>query len=105
MLATVTVDGAMETPLWASAVERLIGNPEREFDPKAYMLLAVGEFTKGSSRLRLRPPYWAASGADTFSDAWFLISPRSAPLTSGDMDVKRIETSLPPPGSVPMIFP
>jgi hypothetical protein len=39
VLATVTVDGVMETPLWTAAVERLIGNPGRGVDPKTYMLL------------------------------------------------------------------
>jgi hypothetical protein len=39
MLATVTVDGFMETPLWTSAVEGLMGNSGRGVDPKTYMLL------------------------------------------------------------------
>ena len=39
LLATVTVDGFMETPLWAAAVEGLIGNPGTGVDPKAYMLI------------------------------------------------------------------
>jgi hypothetical protein len=39
MLGTVTVDGFMETPLWAAAVEGLIGNPGTGVDPKAYMLI------------------------------------------------------------------
>ena len=39
LLGTVTVDGFMETPLWAAAVEGLIGNPGTGVDPKAYMLI------------------------------------------------------------------
>jgi hypothetical protein len=39
MLGTVTVDGLMETPLWAAVVEDLIGKPGMGFDLKAYMLL------------------------------------------------------------------
>ena len=39
MLGTVTVDGFMETPLWAAAVEGLIGNSGTGVDPKAYMLI------------------------------------------------------------------
>ena len=38
MLGTVTVDGFMETPLWAAAVESLIGSPGTGVDQKAYML-------------------------------------------------------------------
>ena len=39
LLGTVTVDGLMETPLWAAAVEGLIGNSGKGVGPKAYMLL------------------------------------------------------------------
>jgi hypothetical protein len=39
LLGTVTVDGFMETPLWAGAVEGLIGSPGKGVDAKAYMLL------------------------------------------------------------------
>jgi hypothetical protein len=39
MLATVTVDGVMETPLWAAAVEGLIGNAGRGVHPEGHMLL------------------------------------------------------------------
>jgi hypothetical protein len=39
LLGTVTVDGFMETPLWAEAVENLIGNPGKGVDARAYMFL------------------------------------------------------------------
>jgi hypothetical protein len=39
LLGTLTVDGFMETPLWAEAVEGLIGRPAQGVDAKAYMLL------------------------------------------------------------------
>ena len=39
LLGTVTVDGFMETPVWAEAVEGLIGSPGKGVDAKAYMLL------------------------------------------------------------------
>jgi hypothetical protein len=41
MLATVTVDGIMETPLWAAVVDRLVRKRSGpDADPMAYMLLA-----------------------------------------------------------------
>ena len=39
MLGTVTVDGFMETPLWAAAAEGLIGNPGTGVHPTAYMMM------------------------------------------------------------------
>ena len=39
LLGTVTVDGLMETPLWAAAVEGQIGNSGKGVGPKGYMLL------------------------------------------------------------------
>ena len=39
MLGTVTVDGVMETPLWAAAAEGMLGNAGAGVDPKAYMML------------------------------------------------------------------
>jgi hypothetical protein len=39
VLGTVTVDGFMETPLWAAAVERLIANPSGDANSAVYMAL------------------------------------------------------------------
>jgi hypothetical protein len=46
-LGTVTVDGLMETPLWATFVEQVLASVGKPASPQAYMLLATALLVTG----------------------------------------------------------